>query len=81
MKRFQVKRRGSERSSQKPPASPHSGNRNRASTGIPENVDNTDACSTSGISVHSRSSFKMGTPKFVTGFVDLVTRRKTSSQK
>lgn len=84
MKHLQIKRRSSERTAQRPPISPAP--RDRAGTGNLTSIQNfrdPETSSTSALSdrVKQRSENPFKTPKFVSGFVDLVTRRKSQNPK
>lgn len=84
MKHLQIKRRSSERAAQRPPISPAA--RDRAGTANSTSIQNfrdPETSSTSALSdrVKQRSENPFKAPKFVTGFVDLVTRKKSQTQK
>lgn len=85
MKRLQIKRRSSDRAAEKPPISP--GSHSRIKSEIPTsskfNFDEGETSSFSSENLKNRtdSPFRVGTSKFVSGFIDLVTRRKNQHQK
>uniref|UniRef100_A0AC34QSQ9 Uncharacterized protein n=1 Tax=Panagrolaimus sp. JU765 TaxID=591449 RepID=A0AC34QSQ9_9BILA len=85
MKRLQIKRRSSDRAAEKPPISPGSHTRIKSETPSSSKFNFDDGETSSILSENlknrSDSPFRVGTSKFVSGFVDLVTRRKSQHQK